>query len=44
MLLRQLYELKHYNLVDGPLEWREALREGDNPGKLGIILDRQLVL
>ena len=31
MLLRQLYELKHYNLVDGPLEWREALREGIKP-------------
>lgn len=31
MLLHQLYELKHYNLVDGPLEWREALREGIKP-------------
>ena len=31
MLLRQLYELKHYNLVDGPLEWRAALREGIKP-------------
>lgn len=31
MLLRQLYELKHYNLVDGPLEWRDALREGIKP-------------
>lgn len=31
MLLRQLYELKHYNLADGPLEWREALREGIKP-------------
>lgn len=31
MLLRQLYELKHYNLVDGPLEWRDALKEGIKP-------------
>lgn len=31
MLLRQLYELKHCNLVDGPLSWREALREGIKP-------------
>lgn len=31
MLLRQLYEQRHYNLVDGPLEWREALREGIRP-------------
>jgi PTS system ascorbate-specific IIA component len=31
MLLRQLYELNRFNLVDGPLEWREALREGVKP-------------
>ncbi|OFK24967.1 MULTISPECIES: PTS sugar transporter subunit IIA [Olsenella] len=31
MLLSQLYELKHFNLVDGPLEWRDALREGIKP-------------
>ncbi len=28
MLLRQLVELKHYNFVDGPMEWKEALRKG----------------
>jgi hypothetical protein len=32
MLLRQLYELKHCNLVDGPLTWREALLEGISRG------------
>lgn len=31
MLLRQLYELKHFNFVEGPLEWRDALREGIKP-------------
>ncbi len=31
MLLRQLYELGHYNLVDGPLEWRDAIKEGVQP-------------
>ena len=31
MLLSQLYELRHYNLVDGPLTWRDALREGIKP-------------
>lgn len=31
MLLKQLYEQGHCNLVDGPLEWKEALLEGIKP-------------
>lgn len=31
MLLRQLYETGRYRLVDGPLEWREAVKEGAQP-------------
>lgn len=31
MLLRQLYELNHFNIVDTPMDWREALRKGIEP-------------
>lgn len=31
MLLRQLYELKHYNFEEGPMDWRQALRKGIDP-------------
>ena len=31
MLLKEIYEKKRYILVDGPLEWRDALREGIKP-------------
>lgn len=31
MLLRQLYELNHFNIVDNPMDWREALRKGIEP-------------
>lgn len=31
MLLRQLYELKHFNIVDEALEWREALHRCVEP-------------
>lgn len=31
MLLRQLFELKHYNFVDEPMSWQEALRKCIDP-------------
>ena len=31
MLLKEIYEKKRYILADGPLEWRDALREGIKP-------------
>lgn len=31
MLLRQLYEERHCNLVDGPLTWQEAMHECIKP-------------
>ena len=31
MLLRQLFELKHYNFVDEPMSWQAALRKCLDP-------------
>lgn len=31
MLLRDLYEMGHVRLVDGPLDWRQAIRESVVP-------------
>ena len=31
MLLRQLFELKHYNFVDESMSWQEALRKCIDP-------------